>query len=351
MMILNRVSFSEKLFFTKNLAIMLKSGIPIADVVETLAAQAKGGTFKDNLNQVADDVSRGRSLEKALSKYPKVFDPFYLSLIRVGEESGTLEDSLFYLVEQMEKEQELRKKVQSAMLYPAIVLVATSGIGLVLAFFILPQIIGLFESLKVDLPITTVILIWLAKLLQDWGLIIIPAFVVFLIALVGVVQSKPIKPYWHAVILKLPVIGSLLRNISLATLSRNLGIMLRSGLTITAALQTASEVERNLVYKKDLVKIADEVRRGKSIESAIVAGEFKEFPLFTIRMIGVGEKSGNLEENLAYLGEYFEAEVDTVTRNLATILEPILLVFIGAVVAFVALSIISPIYQITGSIR
>jgi len=127
--------------------------------------------------------------------------------------------------------------------------------------------------------------------------------------------------------------------------------MLRSGLTITSALQTASEVERNQVFKKDLVKIAGEVQRGKSIESAIISEEFKEFPLFMVRMIGVGEKSGNLEENLAYLGEYFEAEVDNVTRNLATVLEPVLLIFIGAVVAFVALSIISPIYQITGSIR
>jgi len=351
MSIFDRVSFSEKFFFTKNLTVMIKSGIPISEVVETLATQAKSGGFKKILNQVAEDVSRGRSLEKSLSKYTEVFDQFYLSLIKVGEESGTLEESLLYLVQQMEKDHELRSKVQGAMLYPLIVLFATGAIGLVLAFFILPQIIGLFESLNVELPITTVILIFAAEFLRDWGLIALPAAFVLFILFLFALRTPLVKPRWHAFTLRLPVLGVLLQNISLATLARNLGIMLKSGLTINSALETAALVERNLVYRKDLVKISEEVRRGKSIEAVLTEGKYKEFPLFMVRMIGVGEKSGNLEDNLAYLGDYFEGEVDATTRNLATILEPILLVGIGAVVAFVALSIISPIYQITGSIR
>lgn len=350
-MIFNRVSFSEKFFFTKNLAVMLRSGISISEIIETLSTQAKSGTFKKVLFQVGEDVTRGRSLERALGKHPNLFDQFYLSLIRVGEESGTLEESLFYLIDQMEKEQELRKKVQGAMLYPAIVLMATGGIGLVLAIFVLPQIIGLFESLKVDLPITTVILISVSRFIRDWGLVALPSAVVLIIGLIALLKTRFVKPYWHAFILKLPILGSLLQNISLASLTRNLGIMLKSGLTVTAALETVSEVEGNLVYKKDLIKIAEAVKKGKSIESALVDGKYKEFPLFMIRMVGVGEKSGNLEENLVYLGDYFETEVDTVTKNLATTLEPMLLIFIGIIVAFVALSIISPIYQVTGSIR
>ena len=350
-MIFNRVSFSEKFFFTKNLAVMLRSGISISEIIETLSTQAKSGTFKKVLFQVGEDVTRGRSLERALGKHPNLFDQFYLSLIRVGEESGTLEESLFYLIGQMEKEQELRKKVQGAMLYPAIVLMATGGIGLVLAIFVLPQIIGLFESLKVDLPITTVILISVSRFIRDWGLVALPSAVVLIIGLIALLKTRFVKPYWHAFILKLPILGSLIQNISLASLTRNLGIMLKSGLTVTAALETVSEVEGNLVYKKDLIKIAEAVKKGKSIESALVDGKYKEFPLFMIRMVGVGEKSGNLEENLVYLGDYFETEVDTVTKNLATTLEPMLLIFIGIIVAFVALSIISPIYQVTGSIR
>lgn len=330
---------------------MLKSGIPIAEVIDTLTIQAKSGAFKKILGQVTQDVSRGQSLEKSLSKYPAVFNKFYVSLIQVGEESGTLEDSLLYLVEQMEKEHELREKVRSAMLYPSIVLMATGGIGLGLAFFILPQIIGLFESLNVELPFTTIILIAFAKFLRDWGLIALPGALALFVGFLFLLKSRWVKPSWHAFLLRVPTLGTLIQNISLATLARNLGIMLKSGLTITSALETSAEVEENMVYKRDLVKISEAVRKGKSIETALTEGKFKEFPLFMVRMVGVGEKSGNLEENLAYLGDYFEDEVDTTTRNLATILEPVLLIGIGAVVAFVALSIISPIYSITGSIR
>jgi len=330
---------------------MLKSGIPISAVIETLVEQAKSGTFKKILNQVKADVSRGQSLEKSLGQFPRVFDKFYLSLISIGEESGTLEESLIYLVEQMEKEKDLRQKVQGAMLYPLIVLAATGVIGLVLAFFILPQIIDLFESLDVELPLTTSILIAVAKLLRDWGIVIIPGAIGLIIVSMAILQTKLVKPLWHRFILHLPIFGGLIQNISLATLCRNLGIMLRSGLTITSALETSAEVERNLTYQRDLKIISEEVRRGKSIADVLLAQKFREFPLFAVRMIGVGEKSGNLEDNLGYLGDYFEDEVDTLTKNLATSLEPILLVLIGGVVAFVALSIISPIYQVTGSIR
>ena len=350
-MFFNRVSFREKFFFTKHLSVMLKSGIPIAEILETLSAQAKSGIFKKILGEVTEDVSRGQRLEKAFSKYPKVFSPFYLSLVRIGEESGTLEGSLFYLVEQMEKEHELRQKVQAAALYPAIVLIATGVIGLVLAFFILPQIIGLFESLNVDLPVTTLILIFIAQALRDWGLIIIPGGIGLLFAFLVLLQTPLVKPRWHALLLRLPFFSYFFQSISLATFTRNLGIMLKSGLPITKALATSAEVEGNLVYKRDLKIIAEEIKKGKSIEATLKERKFKEFPLFMVRMVGVGEKSGNLEENLAYLGDYFEDEVDSITRNLATILEPVLLLLIGGVVAFVALSIIAPIYQITGSIR
>lgn len=345
------VSFKEKFFFTKHLSLMLKSGIPIDDILSTLATQAKGELFRKVLTQVAEDVSRGQSLTKALSKHPRVFSPFYRSLVEVGEESGTLEESLFYLVEQMEKEHTLAQKVQSAMLYPAIVLTATGVIGFAIAFFILPQIVTLFESFQVELPLTTKILIWTAHFLKDWGLIALPALGAFIVGLAFFLNLPTIKPHWHALLLRLPIFGYLFQNVALAAVCRNLGIMLKSGVPITSALDTSAEVEENLVYKRDLGKIAEEVKKGKTLESIFIEQKFKEFPIFMVRMIGVGEKSGNLEENLAYLGDYFESEVDTIANNLTVILEPALLLFIGGVVAFVALSIISPIYQITGSIK
>jgi len=347
----DRISFSEKMFFTKHLAVMLKSGIPITDVLDTLITQAKSGAFRKILQQVYEDVSKGQSLEKAFSKHQKVFDPFYLSLVRVGEESGTLEGSLEYLTEQLEKENNLRKTVQSAMLYPSLILVATGVVGFALAFFVLPQITNLFEGLEIALPPTTRLLMFVAKVLRDHGLIVVPGLFFALVAIGLILRSRWIKPYRDAILLKLPIFGYFFKCVAMATLSRNLGIMLRSGLPITAALATAATTEGNTIYKRDLEKIAAEVQKGKSIEKALQAGNYPEFPLFVSKMIGVGEKSGNLEENLVYLGEYFEAEVDNVTKNMTAILEPLLLLFIGGVVGFIAISIISPIYQITGSVR
>jgi len=347
----SRVSFSEKMFFTKHLAVMLKSGIPIDDILETLIAQAKSGAFKKVLQQAYEDVSKGQSLEKAFSKHPKVFDPFYLNLIRVGEESGTLEESLTYLTEQLEREGNLRRKVRSAMLYPSLVLVATGVIGFALTFFVLPQVAALFENLDVALPPTTRLLLFASSIIRDRGVLIIPGLFL-LFAVSGIVlRSRLVKPLCDMFLLKLPVVGYFFRCVAVASISRNLGIMLRSGVPITSALTTLAAIEENAVYRRDLAAIADEVKKGRSIERAIEDGKYREFPPFVSRMIGVGEKSGNLEENLSYLGEYFEAEVDSITKSMAGILEPILLLFIGGVVGFVALSIISPIYKITGSIR
>jgi type IV pilus assembly protein PilC len=346
-----RIPFSEKMFFTKHLSVMLKSGIPIAEILETLAVQAKSKAFKGVLEEACKDVSKGKSLEKAFAKQEGVFDLFYLSLIRVGEESGTLEESLKYLADKMEKENDLKKKVQSAMLYPIIILAATVVIGLGMGLFVLPKITDLFEEFESDLPITTEILLFFSKALKNYGFIIVPGIFILIFLLIALLRSERVRPYRDPLLLKIPILGYLFKSIAMAGLSRNLGIMLKSGLPITAALETAAQTESNFVYKRALKNIADGVQKGKSIETVITKGKYTEFPPFVSRMIGVGEKSGNLEENLAYLGEYFEAEVDTMTRNMTTIIEPLLLFVIGGGVAFIALSIISPIYQITGSIR
>lgn len=350
-MLTSRVSFSEKMFFTKHLAVMLKSGIPIADILETLTSQAKSPAFRRVLQQVYKDASKGQSLEKALSKHPKVFDIFYLSLIRVGEESGTLGESLEFLTEHLEKENSLRRKVQSAMLYPSLVLSVTGVIGLALAFFVLPQITELFEGLDITLPFTTKFLISVARILRDYNLIVVLGILFSLVVIAFMIRSRWLKPYRDRFILRLPIFGYFFGCAAMSGLARNLGVMLKSGLPITSALATVAATAGNSVYKRDLEAIAEEVRKGKSIETALQGGKYREFPPFVSRMIGVGERSGNLEENLVYLGEYFEAEVDGITKNMTTILEPLLLLLIGGVVAFIALSIVTPIYQITGSIR
>lgn len=347
----NKFSFLDKLFFTKHLSVMLKSGIPLTEALATLQDQAKASAFKKVLSSALADVEQGKSLEEALSKYPQAFDSLYLSLIKIGERTGNLEKNLVHLSQQLEKEYQFRKKLQSAMLYPLIVLTATACLGGGIALFILPKLVEFFESLDVDLPLTTRILLVIAQIMKSYGILIVVGFLVFLFLGSLVVQSRPIRPHWHRFLLHLPVIGSFLKSSQLALTCRNLGIMLETGLPIAEALEIASQAAGNEVFKADIQKVRQAVEKGKKIEDALTKGKFFEFPSLVIKMIGVGERTGHLEENLLYLGDFFEEEVDSMAKNFADTLEPVLLLGIGLVVAFVALAIISPIYELTGSIR
>lgn len=346
----NRLSFVDKLFFTRHLSIMLKSGIALPEALEELKDQAKSSVFGKILTDVSVDVQKGKNLEDAFSKHPKVFDRLYLSLIKIGERSGNLEKNLEYLSEQLEKEHNFRKKIQSAMLYPFLILTATSCLGGGIAFFILPKLVDFFEGLDVELPLTTKILLFIAQVTKNYGIIIVSGFFIVLFLGSLIVKLRPIKPHWHRFLLHFPIIGSFLRYVHLSSFCRNLGIMLESGIPIAQALEVTAEGFGNEVFKTDIKKIGQAVEKGKSMEEGFKKGKFFEFPSILIKMIGVGERTGHLEDNLLYLGDFFEEEVDSASKNFANILEPLLLLGIGLVVGFVALAIISPIYQLTGSI-
>lgn len=337
--------------FTKHFEVMVKSGIPLADAVATLKDQTKNNAFKKVLEGVLADVNNGQTLNKAFSLYPKVFDSLYLSLIEIGEKSGKLEENLAYLSEHMTKSYEFKKKVQGAMIYPALVLISTFVIGLVLSFFVLPKLVDLFSSLDVTLPLSTKILLFAANSMKNYGLFIGIGIAIVAAFLTYLLRLSNIRPKWHAFLLSIPVFGTLMQNIELSSICRNLGVMLKSGLPITTTLEAEHKATDNLVYKEYLAQVLKSVDKGKSIEDTLSVKDYKFIPQFMVKMIGVGEKTGKLEDTFVYLGDFFEEEVDNTTKNLANIIEPILLIIIGMVVAFVALAIISPIYQLTGSVR
>jgi len=347
----NRISFLDKLFFTKHLGIMLKSGITLPEALTTLEDQAKGSAFRKILVSVSAEVQKGKSLEEAFANHPQAFDSLYLSLIKIGERSGNLEKNLDHLGDQLEKEHDFRKKIQSALLYPGLILTATFCLGGGISLFILPKLVEFFESLEVELPLTTKILLFVAQIMKNYGIFL--ALGCFLVLLLSyfVIQLRSIRPHWHRLLLHLPVLGAFLKNVYLSSFCRNLGIMLESSIPIAEALEICSQGLSNEVFKADIKKISQAVRQGKSIEEALNKEHFFEFPSLLKKMVGVGEKTGHLEENLVYLGDFFEKEVDSTSKDFANILEPILLLGIGLVVGFVALAIISPIYQLTGSIR
>ena len=349
--IFSRISFLEKLLFTKHLATMVKAGIPVPEAFATLIEQSKSQALIAVLKGILKQVENGQSLAKAMQKHPKVFDQFYISLIEVGEESGALEENLEFLAKQLAKDYNLRKKIQGAMFYPALVFGATFVMGGFISLFILPKLIDFFSAFDIELPLTTRILLFFANLMKNYGLFVIVGVVAFIFIMSNILRLPKIKPKWHAIILKAPLFGRLIAYGQLARFCRNLATLLKSGVPVTKSLEVTARTLSNLKFSNDLYKVAQRITEGKNIGEILEQKGYGEFPPLVSKMVHVGEKTGKLEETLAYLGDFYEEEIDDISKNLTAILEPIMLLTIGLVVGFVALAIISPIYELTGSIR
>lgn len=344
------VSIVDKLFFTKNLATLIKAGVPMTDALSTVIAQSSDDLRKV-LVKVEKDVDNGQTLAKALARHPKVFDSFFVNLVDAGEESGNLEENLGFLADQMGKDYALRRKVQGAMMYPGLVLGATFVMGTGISWFVLPKLIDLFASFEVELPWTTKVLMWFAFFMRDYGLFAILGMVGLVVLIAFLIQIRSVKKTWHTILLDLPLLGKVARAGELARFCRNLGVLLKSGLPMLDSFATTINTLSNLKFIDDLKEIREKVKTGKSIFEVMDNPKYPEFDKLTTRMIDVGEKSGNLEEMLVYLSEYYDEEIDNVSKNMSTLLEPALLLVIGLVVGFVALAIISPIYSLIGGIR
>lgn len=343
-----RVSVLEKALFAKHLSVMLQAGLTLPDALEVSYEQAKG-KFKRILNKVRQDVSKGQPLADAISNFPDVFNFLFVSMVKTGEISGTLDANLKNLADQLEKDLNLRRKVSAAMTYPIFVLSAAIILGFGMAIYVLPKMTNLFKSLDTELPPTTKALIAIADIFQNYGAFIVLGTIVFIIFFLWLVRKNFVHPITHAIILKIPLVSKISHNINLARFNRNLGLLLESGLTIDKALEITRDSLSNYYYKQKVDDALKVVMQGKPLTDALAESE-DLFPAIATKMINVGEKTGSLESNLSYLAEYYEAEVDNLTKNLATILEPVLLLIIGFFVAGLALAVISPIYQITSGI-
>ncbi len=352
---LGGVSLLDKVLLAKHLLTMLKSGININEALEVIANQSNSKKFKIVVGKIVEKVKTGQSLANAMAAFPKIFDPLMINIIRVGEESGTLEENLQYLADELEDRLEIRRSIQTAAFYPSVILSATFGLGLVLSYFVLPKITRLFKSLNFELPLSTKILLWAANFMDQYGLHLIVGIIVGLIALRLLITLKVFKPIWHGFLLKVPIINDIIINYNLVLISRTLGILLKSGLTIDQAVNIAVQTTNNFVYKKRLQLSLPQIQKGKRFSDILASFHQSKraplFPLLLIKMINIGERSGRLEESLSYLASYFQKEVDNTTKNLTIVLEPILLIIVGLVVGFVAVSVISPIYQVTGQFR
>ena len=344
------VSQKEKLFFTEHFSLMLKAEIPLAEVLEILRDEVKSGVFKKTLSDVIKRVLEGESLNKGLEKHPKIFDNFFRSVVKIGEESGTLQENLRYLSDSLRSEYALRRKIIGALIYPALIMIFALFVVVLITVFILPKLLRLFQSLEIQLPLATRILLGSGSFLQKYWLFILGGVFLCLLIFKILQRIQGVRFYFHKSILFLPLFGSIEKNRNLARFSRNFYTLYKSGIPLLEALDICVESTSNEVFKRDIASARAGVEGGERISTGLKRAS-KNFPLVFSQMILVGEKTGTLEESMLYLAEFYEAEVDSVLKNLSGILEPILLILVGFFIVFVALSIIVPIYQFTTNLR
>lgn len=351
MALFERVPVQEKINFARHLSLIVQSGVPLLEGLRILKKQTESKALAKILENTIADVNNGKFLADSLAKHKGVFGDFFISIIRVGESSGTLALNLTYLAQEMEKAKDLQGKVRSALVYPVVILVATLAIVSVLIFVVFPKVLPIFSTMKVALPLTTRILIAVTNFLFDYGWFVafgvIALFIVFRLLLAKV---PVFHMFFDRLMLFVPVVSNLVVAVGMANMTRVLGILLKGGVKIVDAVNVTSATFTNLVYRKALQNAAEELRKGSQI-GTYMSSNPRLFPPLMASLVNIAENTGNLEENLAYLAEYYTKQADSTINNLTTILEPFLLLFMGLLVGFIALSIITPIYQITSTIH
>lgn len=342
-----RLSTQEKINFARHLAMVVRAGLPLMEGLRMLGKQQSSKALSQVIGTLIEDVNAGRPLAQSLARYPHLFGEFFTNIVRVGETSGTLADNLSYLAEEIQKGKELHSKVRSALIYPLVLLVATIGVVSFLTFFVFPKILPVLSGFNVQLPLTTRILIAVLDFMQAYGIYTAVAAAVLVVGIKLLFANvRPLRKALHHVLLVLPVTGKLMANVNIANFSRVLGLLLKSGVHIVEGIQVTSSTFTNLVYRDILADAAEGMRRGETLGTYLERHPGAFPPLMT-GIVSIGEATGNLEENLIYLSRYYAEETDEALKTMTSLLEPILLIGMGLLVGFVAMSIILPIYSLS----
>lgn len=340
------VPLEERVLFARQLSVGIKAGLSMQDSLHLLLSQTKSQSMKKILNDLLRDTANGMYLSASLEQYTQIFGQLFINIVRVGEQSGTLTENLVYLAEELKKKHELVSRVRGALIYPGVILFATIGIVVTLMVAVFPKILPVFSSLNIKLPLSTKILIATTNFMttHTFGLII--GILAFFIGIYFLSRQEWFKNFFDHALMRIPVFGTMAMKVNLVNISRVLGLLLKSGVQIIEAVNITASALDNRYYRFELRTAGETLRRGDFF-SVHLAKNTQLFPPIFTNMIQVGENTGNLSENLAYLATYYEEDVDNFLRNLNSIIEPVLLLFMGLLVGFMALSVITPIYQIS----
>jgi type IV pilus assembly protein PilC len=344
-----RSNANDLVLFTRQLSSILSSGLTLMQALTILKDQTQAPTMKEIIGGIIRDVQEGKTLAMAITKYPKVFSPIYISLIKAGESSGFLDKILERLADNLEKSQKLKSTIKSALLYPIIIVILMAVVMTIMMIFVVPQLTSLYANLNIALPLTTQIVVAIST-----GVITFWPFVLGGIALLIFAYRR-----WTATdsgrllrdeaVVRLPIFGNIITLSILTELSRTFGLLVGAGTLVVESLNQSADVTGNLVYQNAIVDVAKRVEKGITVGDAL--STYFIFPPILVQMVRIGEQTGKLDESLLKVSEYFEREVEGKVKGLTTALEPVIMVVLGVSVAFLIISIITPIYNLTSSIQ
>lgn len=345
-----RVSLKNKIIFASNLSSMISAGLTLSRSLEVLERQTSHKYFKSVIKDLLQKVIVGESFSQALSSYPHVFPPVFSAMVEAGEESGNLPNSLEIIKDQMGKTYELRRKITGAMLYPAIIVMLIIAIGILMMIFMVPMLSDTFKDLNVSLPLSTRVIIGLSDFLKNHYLIFFAG--VFLLGSVftGWIKTPGGRKSLDYIVLRLPIFGNLVQEYNSAVIMRTISSLITAGVSMTESIEITGKVVQNSFYRPVMTEAVDSIQKGILL-SAIFEKQGKLFPVFVSELAEVGEETGNLPQMLDKGAIFYEGEIDQATKNLSTIIEPLLMIVIGIAVGFFVVAMIGPMYSLSSAIK
>lgn len=343
-----RITTGDITTFTRQLATMVNAGLPLTEALLILRSQSKGSLQKV-VAKVLSDVEEGEPLSSALAKHPRVFSKTYTSLVRSGETGGVMDEVLKKLAENLEKQQEFRGKVKGALIYPVVIVIGMISVAMVMLVFVIPRLTTLYDQFDADLPLATKILIAISNFMVNFWPLLLVVIGVGIYGLKAYANTKAGKKKFDQILLSLPIVGNLQQEVLLTELTRTLSLMINSGVSILEGLDIAAQVAGNVVISEALEDIYKLVEKGFPLAFAF-SRHPEAFPFILSQMVAVGEETGKMDEVMAKVSHVFEVESEQKVKSLTSAIEPVILIILGVGVAFLVVSIIMPIYNLTTQI-
>ena len=342
------VKSSEIIRMAKNMSAMIAAGLSLSRALSVIDRQSGNKRLKAIITSISESVKKGSSFHSALSEYPKVFSELFIAMIKAGEESGSLADALTVGSVQMERAEELVRKIKGAMIYPVIIVTAVIIVGILMLMYVIPTLTSTFTQLGVQVPFATRVIVALSDFMVTHALFVLIALVVFVVGSITFIRSRLGGRIVIAIALRLPVVGELVRETYAARTARTLSSLLSAGVPILDALSITKEVVRADAFAKVVEEAEMRVKKGELLSTSF--SEHTElYPILMSEMVMVGEETGKVAEMLKQIAEFYEEDVAEKTKNLSTIIEPVLMLFIGTVVGIFAVSVIAPIYSLSSA--